>query len=94
MTCPEICVYHLVGNFLGFNIRETFNTIREASKRLAKLADQGNDIAGSDPYYRNWRQDRFVLTEAPLPELMDRYAGNVLVTIEEQDTRPIPPPKK
>jgi hypothetical protein len=77
-------VYHLVGTFLGFNIRDTRNSLQGARERLEELAATGNDVAESDPYYRNWRQDRFVLTDAPLPELMDRYAGSVLITIEEQ----------
>jgi hypothetical protein len=79
-------VFHITGGFLTLNVLETFNSLRCAKDRLDDLAALGNKISESDPYYRKYRRDRFVVTDAPVPELMDQYSGATLVTIQEQQT--------
>ena len=80
----DLVLYHLTGCLLGLPIVEQRNSLQGAITRLDELAAAANDIAEGCPSVRMTRAQRFTLTEAPVPELMDTRTGDTLVRIEEQ----------
>jgi hypothetical protein len=84
MNASSPKIFYLAGALCGFAVVETWNTVDAAKNRLTEIADAANTVAIADPRSRLIGAKRFVITDAPLPELMDAFTGQTLVGIVEQ----------